>query len=124
MQSKDGKNLKNKIALKNLLVSNNPHYIMSEKINIQTINIDKVKNYLNEEKKFFSSKNLKKIRYLNNSTINYNLKNKNYNLNEEQISFCDSSESDRTPSPINSLNYSTNVTYTKKKKQKGTKGKI
>ena len=118
MQAKDKKNLNNKIALKNLLVSKNLLYSSTEKINIQTIKIDKAKNYLNEDKKFFSSKNLKKIRYLNNTSINYNIRSKNYKQNDEQISFYDSSESNRSPSPINSLNQSSYITYTKKKKQK------
>ena len=118
MQTKDKKNLNNKIAFKNLLVPKNLLYSNTEKINIQTIKIDKAKNYLNEDKRFFSSKNLKKIRYLNNASINYNIKSKNYRQNDEQISFYDSSESNRSPSPINSLNQSSYITYTKKKKQK------
>ena len=118
MQTKDKKNLNNKIAFKNLLVPKNLLYSNTEKINIQTIKIDKAKNYLNEDKRFFSSKNLKKIRYLNNTSINYNIKSKNYRQNDEQISFYDSSESNRSPSPINSLNQSSYITYTKKKKQK------
>lgn len=118
MQTKDKKNLNNKIAFKNILVPKNLLYSNTEKINIQTIKIDKAKNYLNEDKRFFSSKNLKKIRYLNNTSINYNIKSKNYRQNDEQISFYDSSESNRSPSPINSLNQSSYITYTKKKKQK------
>ena len=118
MQTKDKKNLNNKIAFKNLLVPKNLLYSNTEKINIQTIKIDKAKNYLNEDKRFFSSKNLKKIRYLNNTSINFNIKSKNYRQNDEQISFYDSSESNRSPSPINSLNQSSYITYTKKKKQK------
>ena len=118
MQTKDKKNLNNKIAFKNILVPKNLLYSNTEKINIQTIKIDKAKNYLNEDKRFFSSKNLKKIRYLNNASINYNIKSKNYRQNDEQISFYDSSESNRSPSPINSLNQSSYITYTKKKKQK------
>ena len=118
MQTKDKKNLNNKIAFKNLLVPKNLLYSNTEKINIQTIKIDKAKNYLNEDKRFFSSKNLKKIRYLNNASINYNIKSKNYRQNDEQISFYDSSESNRSPSPINSLNQSSYITYTKKKRQK------
>ena len=118
MQTKDKKNLNNKIAFKNILVPKNLLYSNTEKINIQTIKIDKDKNYLNEDKRFFSSKNLKKIRYLNNASINYNIKSKNYRQNDEQISFYDSSESNRSPSPINSLNQSSYITYTKKKKQK------
>ena len=103
MQTKDKKNLNNKIAFKNILVPKNLLYSNTEKINIQTIKIDKAKNYLNEDKRFFSSKNLKKIRYLNNASINYNIKSKNYRQNDEQISFYDSSESNSSPSPINSL---------------------
>ena len=117
MRVKDKKNLKNKIDLENLLVSKNPHSIKPENINIQTINIDKRKNYINEEKKFWSSKNLKKKIYLNNSAINYNINNKKYYQNDEQISFFESSESERPPSPINSPTSSTHLTYTKKKKK-------
>ena len=118
MRVKDKKNLKNKIDLENLLVSKNPHSIKPENINIQTINIDKRKNYINEEKKFWSSKNLKKKIYLNNSAINYNINNKKYYQNDEQISFFESSESERPPSPINSPTSSTHLTYTKKRKNK------
>ena len=117
MQAKDKKNLKNKNTLKNLLVSKNPYSFKPENINIQTITIDKPKNYINEEKRFFSSKNLKKIRYLNNSTMNYNINNRNDYKSDEQIPFFDSSESDRPPSPINSLNSSSYLTYTKKKER-------
>ena len=51
----------------------------------------------------------------------YNLDKKNYYLNDdEQISFFDSSESERAPSPINSLNSSKYEIYSnKKRKQKG-----
>ena len=118
MQTKDKENLNNKIAFKNILVPKNLFYSNTEKINIQTIKIDKAKSYLNEDKRFFSSKNLKKIRYLNNTSINYNIKSKNCRQNDEQISFYDSSESNRSPSPINSLNQSSYITYAKKKKQK------
>ena len=117
MRVKDKKNLKNKIDLENILVSKNPHSIKPENINIQTINIDKRKNYINEEKKFWSSKNLKKKIYLNNSAINYNINNKKYCQNDEQISYFESSESERPPSPINSPTSSTHLTYTKKKKK-------
>ena len=112
MKVKVNKNIKNKIDLENILVSKNP-----ENINIQTININKRKNYINEEKKFWSSKNLKKKIYLNNSAINYNINNKKYYQNDEQISFFESGESDRSPSPINSLASSMHITYTKKKKK-------
>jgi hypothetical protein len=112
MKVKVNKNIKNKIDLENILVSKNP-----ENINIQTININKRKNYINEEKKFWSSKNLKKKIYLNNSAINYNINNKKYYQNDEQISFFESWESDRSPSPINSLASSMHITYTKKKKK-------
>ena len=117
MRVKDKNNLKNNIDLENILVSKNDHSFKPGNINIQTINIDKRKNYINEEKKFLSSKNLKKKIYLNNSVINYNINNKKYYQNDEQISFFESSESDRPPSPINSLNSSTHLTYTKKKKK-------
>ena len=119
MKSKDSKNLKNKIGLKNLLVQKNSQSFKPKNINIQTINIEKYQNYFNKDKKFLSTKNLNKIRYLNNSSINYNINNINYIQNEEQISLFDSSGSDRVPSPINSLNSSSFFTNTiKKRKQK------
>ena len=119
MLSKDSKNLKNKIGLKNLLVQKNSQSFKPQNINIQTINIDKHQNYFIEDKKFLSTKNLKKIRYLNNSSINYNINNINYLQNEDQISFFNSSGSDRVPSPINSLNSSSYFTNNiKKRKQK------
>ena len=126
MKVKNNKNLKNKIELENILVSKNPHSFKPENINIQTININKRKNYINEEKKFWSSKNLKKNIYLNNSAINYNINNKKYYRNEEQISFFESSETERSPSPINSLTSSTHLIYkkTKKKQKRYQKKKI
>jgi hypothetical protein len=113
--------IKKQIELKNLLVSKNCQTFKPNKINIKTITVRKTKKYSNKAKKFFSSKNLNKIKYLNNSSINYNISNKNYNnnynLNEEDISIFNSSESERVPSPINSMNISSYLTHTKKKKK-------
>jgi len=119
MKAKDNKNLKKKIGLKNLFVQKNTQTFKPKNINIQT------NNYFNEDKKFFSTKNLNKIRYLNNSSINYNINNANYLQDEEQISLFDSSGSDRVPSPIDSLkssSYFTNII--KKRKYKRHQKKI
>ena len=125
MKAKDSKNLKKKIGLKNLFVQKNTQSFKPKNINIQTINIDKTNNYFNEDKKFFSTKNLNKIRYLNNSSINYNINNANYLQDEEQISLFDSSGSDRVPSPIDSLKSSSYFTNTiKKRKYKRHQKKI
>ena len=119
MMEKVSKNLKNKIILKNLLMMGcNPSFD-PQKINIQTITVHKAKNFFNESKKFSSSKNLNQIKYLNNSSIDYNINYEKYYKNEDQILFFNSSESERVPSPIKSLNTSSHLTYTnKKKKQK------
>ena len=117
MRSKDNKNLKTKIGLKNLLVQKNIQAFKPKNINIQTISIDKANNYFNEDKKFFSTKNLNKIRYLNNPSINYNINNINYLQEEDQISLFDSSGSDRVPSPIDSLKSSSYFTNTIKKRK-------
>ena len=121
MQEKERKNLNNKKYLQNLLMAKNPKSIKPQNINLQTITNEKSKKYFTEQKKFFSSKCLKKINYLNYSSMIYNLDKKNYYLNDdEQISFFDSSESERAPSPINSLNSSKYEIYSnKKRKQKG-----
>ena len=125
MKAKDSKNLKKKIGLKNLFVQKNTQTFKPKNINIQTINIDKTNNYFNEDKKFFSTKNLNKIRYLNNSSINYNINNANYLQDDEQISLFDSSGSDRVPSPIGSLKSSSYFTNTiKKRKYKRHQKKI
>ena len=125
MKAKDSKNLKKKIGLKNLFVQKNTQSFKPKNINIQTINIDKANNYFNEDKKFFSTKNLNKIRYLNNSSIIYNINNANYLQDEEQISLFDSSGSDRVPSPIDSLKSSSYFTNTiKKRKYKRHQKKI
>ena len=121
MKEKDCKNLNNKIELKNLLVSKNGQSFKPKNINIQTINIDKSQKSCNKVKKFFSSKNLNNMKYLNNSSINYNINNikynNNYYQNEDEISIFNSSESERVPSPINSINISSNLTHTKKRKK-------
>ena len=113
MREKENTNLKNKINLKNLLVKKTQQSFNLQSLNIQTINKDKNQNYYNEDKKFITSKLSNKIRYLNN-TLTSNLNN-NYILNDDQISFFSFYNSNKEPSPINSLNSSPYSTYTKKK---------
>ena len=120
MKEKDIKNTKKKIELKNLLVSKNRQAFKPNNINIQTITIGKTQKYSNKAKKFFSSKNLNKIKYLYNSSTNYNINNinyYNYYQNEDDISIFNSSDSERVLSPINSVNMSSYITHTKKKKK-------
>ena len=117
MKAKENKNLKTKIGLKNLLVSKNQPAFKPKTINIQTINIEKNYNYFNNEKNFFSSKNINNIRYIHNSSLNnYNLSKKNdYFLNKNRNSFFNSSDSERVPSPINSVGSSSYIPSGKKK---------
>ena len=115
MREKDNTNLKNKINLKNLLVKKTQQTFNLQSINIQTITKDKSQNYFNEDKKFINTKLPNKIRYLNSSLTNNNINN-NYLLNEDQISFFSFYNSNKEPSPINSLNSSPNSTYTLKKR--------
>jgi hypothetical protein len=121
MKEKDIKNSKKKIELTNLLVSKNRLAFKSKNINIQTITVGKPQKYCNKVKKFFSSKNLKQIKYLCNTSINYNINSINYNnnyyQNEDDISIFNSSGSERGLSPINSNNISSYKTHTKKKKK-------
>ena len=115
MREKDNTNLKNKINLKNLLVKKTQQTFNLQSINIQTITKDKSQNYFNEDKKFINTKLPNKIRYLNSSLTNNNINN-NYLLNEDQISFFSFYNSNKEPSPINSLNSSPNSTHTQKKR--------
>ena len=121
MKEKDIKNSKKKIELTNLLVSKNRQTFKPKNINIQTITVGKTQNYCNKAKKFFSSKNLKQIKYLYNTSINYNINSINYNnnyyQNEDDISIFNSSGSERGLSPINSNNISSYKTHTRKKKK-------
>ena len=114
MREKENTNLKNKINLKNLLVKKTQPSFNMQSINIQTITKDKTQNYFNEDKKFIP-KLSNKIRYLNTSLTNNNINN-NYLLNEDQISFFSFYNSNKEPSPINSLNSSPYSTYTQKKR--------
>ena len=84
MKEKHIKNLKNKIGLKNLLVSKNQDIFRPKNINIKTINIEKNFDYFNEEKNFFIEKNMKNIRYLN-SISNYNIFTKNNYFQKKKI---------------------------------------
>ena len=114
MKAKENKNLKTKIGLKNLLVSKNQPTFKPKTINIQTINIEKNLNYFNNEKNFFSSKNMNNIRYIHNN--NYNISTKNdYFLKKNRNSFFNSFDSERVPSPINSVGSSSYIPSGKKK---------
>ena len=119
MIAKHSQNLKNKIGLKHLLVQKNSQTFQPQNINIQTINIDKIHNYFNKDKKYFNTKNLNKIKYLNNSSFNCNNNNSNYIEKDDQISLFSSSRRERVPSPIDSLNSSSFFTdIIKKRKQR------
>ena len=105
MKAKENKNLKTKIGLKNLLVSKNKTSFKPKRINIQTINVQKNFNYFNSQKDFFSSKKINNIRYIHNSSLNnYNTVTKNdYFLDKNRNSFFNSFDSERDPSPIDSV---------------------
>ena len=119
MIAKHSQNLKNKIGLKHLLVQKNSQTFQPQNINIQTINIDKIHNYFNKDKKYFNTKNLNKIKYMNNSSFNCNNSNSNYIEKDDQISLFSSSRRERVPSPIDSLNSSSFFTdIIKKRKQR------
>ena len=119
MIAKHSQNLKNKIGLKHLLVQKNSQTFQPQNINIQTINIDKIHNYFNKDKKYFNTKNLNKIKYLNNTSFNCNNSNSNYIEKDDQISLFSSSRRERVPSPIDSLNSSSFFTdIIKKRKQR------
>ena len=114
MKAKENKNLKTKIGLKNLLVSKNQPTFKPKTINIQTINIEKNFNYFNNEKNFFSLKNMNNIRYIHNNSYNISTKN-DYFLNKNRNSFFNSFDSERVPSPINSVGSSSYIPSGKKK---------
>ena len=118
MKEKDFKNLKNKIGLKNFLVSKNKSKFDSKNINIKTINIEKNYNYFNEDKNFFVEKNMNNIRYLN-SINNYNIVTKNdFFHKKKKNSFLNSSDSEHTPSSISILGSSPYIPSSKKKLKK------
>ena len=114
MREKEYTNLKTKINLKNYLVSNSQQPFNLQRINIQTIKKNNIRNYFNESKNFNNIKYPNKIKYLNN-TISDNNINNNYLLNDDQMSFFSFYNSNKEPSPLNSLNSFINSTYTKKK---------
>ena len=116
MREKENTNLKNKINLKNLLVKKTQQSFNLQSYNIQTIRKDKFQNFFYEDKKFNKTKLSNNIRYLNNTITNNNISNK-YLLNDDQTSFSSFYNSNKEPSPINSLNSSFNSTYTQKKKK-------
>ena len=116
MKEKYLKNLKNKIGLKNLLVSKNQQVFRPKNINIKTINIEKNFDYFNEEKNFFTEKNIKNLGYLN-SINNYNIFTKNnFFQKKKKNSFYNSSDSDRDPSSISLMNSPSYKIPTGKKK--------
>ena len=118
MKEKNFKNLKNKIGLKNFLVSKNKPTFKSKNINIKTFNIEKNYNYFNEDKNFFAEKNLNNIRYLN-SINNYNIVTKNdFFHKKKKNSFLNSSDSEHTPSSISILGSSPYIPSSKKKLKK------
>ena len=115
MREKDSINLKNKINLKNFLVKKAQQSFNLQSINIQTITQDKTQYFFNEDKKFINTKFTNKIRYLSNTLSNNNINN-NYLLNDDQMSFFSLYNSNKEPSPINSVNSSPYSTYTQKKR--------
>ena len=115
MREKDNTNLKNKINIKNLLTKNSQTSFNLQRVNIQTIPKEKTPNYFNCDQKFIT-KLSNRIPYLNSTIVNNNLNNNNYSSNEEQISFFGFHNSNKEPSPINSLNSSPYSTYTQKKR--------
>ena len=118
MEEKNFKNLKNKIGLKNFLVSKNKPTFKSKNINIKTINIEKNFNYFTEDKKFFAEKNMNNITYLN-SINNYNIVTKNDFFNKKKKnSFLNSSDSEGAPSSISILGSSPYIPSGKKKFRK------
>ena len=114
MREKDNINLKNKINLKNLLVKKAQQSFNLQSINIQTITKDKSQYFFHEDKNFINTKIPNKIKYLNSTFSNNNLNN-NYLLSDDQMSFFSFYNSNKEPSPINSLNSSPYSTYTQKK---------
>ena len=118
MKEKNFKNLKNKIGLKNFLVSKNKPTFKSKNINIKTINIEKNFNYFTEDKKFFAEKNMNNITYLN-SINNYNIVTKNDFFNKKKKnSFLNSSDSEGAPSSISILGSSPYIPSGEKKFRK------
>lgn len=116
MKEKSLKNLKNKIALNNFLVSKNESNFGSKYINIKTINLKKNFKYFNEDKNFFSEKNIDNMRYLN-TINNYNIITKNdyFKKKNKRNSLINSSDSSRVPSPISLINSSSYIPSGKKK---------
>ena len=119
MKEKEKNNLKNTIDLKDLLVMKNKASFKSKNINIQTFTIDRNLNNFYSDKNFFSTKNIKNI-YLHNSSLkNYNIVTKNdYFLKKNRNSFFNSFDSERVPSPINSVGSSKYIPSGKKKLRK------
>ena len=114
MREKENINLKNKINFKNLLVKKTQQSLNPQSINIQTIRKDKFENFFYDDKRFIKTKLSNNIRYINNTITNNNINN-NYLLNDDQASYFSFYNSNKEPSPINSLNSSFNSTYTQKK---------
>ena len=116
MKEKSFKNLKNKIGLKNFLVSKNEPNFRPKNINIKTINIKKNFSHFNEDKNFFSEKYLNKIIYYD-SKQNYNIVTKNdyFQKKNKRNHILNSSDSESIPSPISLMNSSPYIPSGKKK---------
>ena len=107
MRDKDNKNIKTKITLKTFLAKKS----QQQSFPLNSINIQTITTYKNNNKKLFNTKDTNSLKYLN--TPNSNNTN-NYIINEDNLSFS-CYNSNQEPSPINSLN-SSYSTYTKKKR--------
>jgi hypothetical protein len=118
MKVEKNKNIKNKIGLKNFFISKNKQPFKPKNINIQTINVLKNFDNFNEDKNIFSAKNMKNIRYLNNINNYQIIPNNDYFINKNRNSFFNSFDSERFPSPINSVGSSSNIPSGKKKFKK------
>ena len=118
MKVEKSKNIKNKIGLKNFFISKNKAPFKPKTINIQTINVLKNSDYFNEDKNIYTTKNINNIRYLNNIN-NYKIIPKNdYFINKQRNYFFNSFDSERFPSPINSVGSSSYIPSGKKKFKK------
>ena len=118
MKEKSYKNLKNKMGLKNFLVSKTQKAFKPKNINIKTFNIEKNFDYFNEGKSFFIEKNMNKIRYLN-SINNYNIVTQNDYFQKKKLNYLfNSSDSERDPSPISIMGSSSYIPSGKKKIKK------
>ena len=112
MKVEKNKNLKNKIGLKDFFITKNKVPFKPKTINIQTINVQKNFDYFKEDN---NNKNINNIRYLNNYKI---IQKNDYFINQSKNSFFNSFDSERFPSPINSVKSSSYKPNTKNKFKK------